>query len=81
MSDYWGTTSSNIKAKWYTAANGIFGTSLNYLKGNIVYISLWWFQLQIESVPDAIVDSYKNLNLESGIMFVKNNRFFVKISR
>ena len=58
------------------AANDIFGTSINYLKGKTVRKSRHHVRLEIERIPYGILDNYKEVTLTADIMFVKNIRFF-----
>ena len=63
------------------SANDTFGTSIEALKENTVRISEYNKKLEIEIVPDKILDCYIKSTLAAEIMFVNNIIFFVTISR
>ena len=63
------------------SANDTFGTSIEALKENTVRISEYNKKLEIEIVPDTILDRYNKSTLSAEIMFVNNIRCFVTISR
>ena len=63
------------------ATNDIFGTSINPPKRKTVQKSGEHVRLDIEIIPDRVLDRYKNVTLADDIIFVNNIRFFITISR